>query len=83
MLRDTAMEEVNSELPSPKAGQVQPNRNTFLLTVSGLSPSHSSTFKSIPMNFLLNIDSLQTLNRQQPSDRLRVKFMFDRMNESE
>ena len=36
-----------------------------------------------PMNFLLNIDSLQTLNRQQPSDRLRVKFMFDRMNESE
>ena len=29
MLRDTAMEEVNSELPSPKAGQVQPNRKRF------------------------------------------------------
>ena len=29
MLRDMAMEEANSELPSPKAGQVQPNRKRF------------------------------------------------------
>ena len=39
--------------------------------------------ETVIADFLLNIDSLQTLNRQQPNDRLRVKFMFDRMNESE